>query len=1032
MKSFREEPEPAAPSSPIGGVPSIIIQDSFVLEDHLFPSPFLSDKSKKKVNKAGTSDEVSQKIEEQVPQPQSAFLPDAHLARFVDDVPPSQTDFAEQVPIPPTKSEEKVQSPADEPVTVPLPKEESQSLADEPVMVPVPKPRSDGGGMRRRVAEQLSDPQSQQEEVPISTLGYPAAVPIPQPVSVEEVQFPQSFFEEVSIPAGGDVVESPARFDEQVPIPQTRSVEQVSDPLVSFAEQMPTKPVRFADVPAKPPRRAEEVPAPSAKVAEESTGRQDVPVPQSVSIEEGALPPTEALDRAASVPETPSLALAHQSTPTVGDDSGSSLPKVPQRKDLAANAGEADVVSMPKFFYPTLSVHPSDTHSPIAVASHSEPPVPKPRSLLYVDSRPEQSLRSESREAGELDSSPPVDCLATPVLPQSDSELCLAKADGCEPFQRGCLDGFAGVETQMLDAVQSEESLIRVGRLADRDPPESLLIDPVNEQVVHIEGEQLAEEVAGRLMDEAVLVNDYCSIPGDAAPNSVTEPQECADVLPENSAVDLSLDTMFDLLVDEDSKDPVNKSIERIFDQLVENECSSTADYSADSVGKLADSVDVGSAVQIEIRIEDSSAGFQFIDLCPSPTEEERYLKVDRFPAGTGVFGVSKLSDIEERSEPSFDDPMNLTDERMHLTREIVSEPPSGERMNRTNVIYGDERLFSEETVCFASSPVDLSTRVPVTNRQLTADVEEVKRKRISLGPSLKGLVLDEYGASQTDGEDSLKNIDSSSSPVTADDNVIELFSDMDKISPVEKAGDRPDYHTPFTDRARNKRLYSLFSTPNSQVGTDESVSDSVEVIHLDWMESEHDSASQGFVGSEHICKSSDHVTSPAESSVKEAKVAVRNEVAANQVERESPGKQVLSPPVCETSSLMDGPRVDLSWDNYDICHYPTPEDVGCGQLPRKKKISLAPTLKSLTLDTAEDSNSDIESPIMEEQAGKEHNSSSLPSSLLSFKSITIYERRICRITKKNKKNINIHLFPCVSSQCCRFLFTFEVFVCLS
>ena len=224
-------------------------------------------------------------------------------------------------------------------------------------------------------------------------------------------------------------------------------------------------------------------------------------------------------------------------------------------------------------------------------------------------------------------------------------------------------------------------------------------------------------------------------------------------------------------------------------------------------------------------------------------------------------------------------------------------------------------------------------------------------------------------------------NDDTISDTIELDDSVatVDLFNDQTmQISPVERATILTEgYGTPLTNNLRRDRLLSLFSTPNS-----EKKDELVAPIQLDWMEPPSNcSSSQGFVGSGQLSSAS--TTSPY-SPVTDS--AVPEEINDNELEselRDQFDTSVSTPTAINRSTTS---KADLSWDSYDIRMIPTPPEVKSNaradtakkeessltlnmeDKPKRKKISLAPCLKTLSLDypTADSPNS-VGSPVKEQ-----------------------------------------------------------------
>lgn len=271
-------------------------------------------------------------------------------------------------------------------------------------------------------------------------------------------------------------------------------------------------------------------------------------------------------------------------------------------------------------------------------------------------------------------------------------------------------------------------------------------------------------------------------------------------------------------------------------------------------------------------------------------------------------------------------------------------------------------------------------------------------------------------------------------------------------ISPVERVGSTPDANisgleddTPVTQSVRKTRLFSLFSTPTSETDPEQR---SNSVVHLDWLEDSDDvNGSQGFGGSEHLssgltfgstydsAKTMDSAVSVTDNNILDSS-PVDPALQAELLEaRNRPLDFILpppldvdfTPPLPSAQSASSGQSVasnkgELLWDNYDIQITPTstaevsefkgfrrsivPEvEPDRDAIARRKRVSLAPSLKTMALNTPS-SDQSTGSPITEddeddngEQAGKQNPLQSILAVILDTFSLT-------------KSHIIIFLFP--------------------
>ena len=211
----------------------------------------------------------------------------------------------------------------------------------------------------------------------------------------------------------------------------------------------------------------------------------------------------------------------------------------------------------------------------------------------------------------------------------------------------------------------------------------------------------------------------------------------------------------------------------------------------------------------------------------------------------------------------------------------------------------------------------------------------------------------------------------------------VDLFNDRTvEISPVERATVLTEgYGTPLTNNLRRDRLLSLFSTPNSEKNEKNKDHDRQPApIQLDWMEpTSNCSSSQGFVGSGQLSSASttDSGVLPASKLTDSA-----NEESRDQFDTTTPP---IATPSSRFSARSSASKADLSWDSYDIRPIPTPESsdskaevmestrredatAETTEPSTRKRISLAPCLKTLSLDYPTTNSPDsLGSPIKEQ-----------------------------------------------------------------
>lgn len=238
----------------------------------------------------------------------------------------------------------------------------------------------------------------------------------------------------------------------------------------------------------------------------------------------------------------------------------------------------------------------------------------------------------------------------------------------------------------------------------------------------------------------------------------------------------------------------------------------------------------------------------------------------------------------------------------------------------------------------------------------------------------------------------------------------VDFFNDQTiEISPVAKVGSvtcaplrnvSGSDETP-SDAKRRDRLFSLFSTPNSETDAEQQAEG---LVHLDWQDDSQENSSQGFGGSDQLSIAMTVASGSDGAKTMDSAVSVTDLSTSNWTPSASlmevqnrplacilpPQMDVnFTPPPASASSVQSN-KADLSWDNYDMRMIPSTPGGGGGAAAgqrrsivaeppadedakaRRKRISLAPSLKMLTLDSPV--TGELGSPITEdddEQAGK-------------------------------------------------------------
>lgn len=338
-----------------------------------------------------------------------------------------------------------------------------------------------------------------------------------------------------------------------------------------------------------------------------------------------------------------------------------------------------------------------------------------------------------------------------------------------------------------------------------------------------------------------------------------------------------------------------------------------------------------------------------------------------------------------------------------------------------SNVDEADEMMLDEDQVCeMLEKAIEEHDQVP--NAPTTLPPPKPNRVH-----NVVELYDDDFNEEDGSNDENagVKSSDSTMdiyNELTVAASPVDLFINQEvKISPVEKIQEDPVIQLDVTDETptmkgvRRDRLFSLFSTPNSETDTDQQ---SVGIIRLDWSEDSQDvnGSSQGFGGSEQL--SSGLLAASGSDSAKtlDSAVSVTEDVFESSPSDSSPladltearnrPLELILPPhldinftpppasalsISSVQSSAVSNKAELSWDNYDMKVFPTtpletvkgrlsivPEPIDQEAKARQKRVSLGPSLKTLTLE--EHSNDQtLGSPITEddeddagEQAGKQ------------------------------------------------------------
>ena len=668
--------------------------------------------------------------------------------------------------------------------------------------------------------------------------------------------------------------------------------------------------------------------------------------------------------------ESPESSLsAPAASPTASETSQVGPPKPRQRKDTGGKAGEEDdlpCARMPKSVAPSLPIE--------STLSPASPPVPKPRSLVS-NFQPSQPVSSPANPFGDDDE--PIE-IGRSYPQQSAPVSVVTVSSAVNPFD--------------------DDDPIEIGRSNPSVTPKPFTSSPANPFEEDDEPVEIGRSYAGAEAASSVTVS-YGIDPFDYDPFDAKDDAYAA-VNPfdeEDDPVEIASPALMESIIPSVKNDevvivsPLSQSTHSRELRQKENPFFRT--NTIDTILETTEIVSEEDSVclLLEQAIEGHDDVHEAInnvsvirigDECSPATESHNPL----------VLAVS--GDLVESSVDDL--PLD--------NKATISE--DAQKGNPVDVL----ELYNEETVW-----TDGAT---ATFAPLSDDEDEIQKRKISLTPALKTMVLKTPGSEfQSDLGSTLDELDEASpvqdvqvvqlateeaSPISESRTSDLFIKETEKISPVERAGQRPDYTTPPADTVeasatvfRKDRYYSLFSTPTSN----ERGSDSLGVVTLDWsVSSSHNnsqaSRSQGYVGSDLGSASSSLVGAAEQTKSTDSAVVVEEKTIYDT----DVSMSFMQPKKTSLTPLQDqSMRPDLSWDNYDMGFVTPPEDVAhsnaAGSMPAsrkedltlpciqeetavsKKRVSLAPSLKTMVLDdspspTNESTSSDLDSPLME-QAGK-------------------------------------------------------------
>ena len=396
---------------------------------------------------------------------------------------------------------------------------------------------------------------------------------------------------------------------------------------------------------------------------------------------------------------------------------------------------------------------------------------------------------------------------------------------------------------------------------------------------------------------------------------------------------------------------------------------------------------------------------------------EEQPVKAAAYFPSLNPFEDDDEEAADHHDEPAAhsESPVSDTGNATYLTQ---NRPPSV-RLEDVE----EEEVLSEDSVCqMLEKAIEDHDAAPIQLRAITPEIEDHEEEEESKTPTSADKSMD---LSIDDNGQSEKTLD--------------LFNNASamEISPVEKASGTVDKSltTPVQEvPGEIGRARGFFSTPRHVPETP--MDHNVSVVKLDWMEASDDSDSQGFGGSvEGQSRSSNAGQAAASAAAVTTKTldSAIETAAADEEAFDSPldleaaksrrisyflprHDDVFTPPSVVALPVTDStpanalstPAIppstgkrDLSWDNYDMELFPSPklqpgrrsmvpEDpapvidlspLGNEEMVRRKRISLDPCLKGLTLGTP--FSDATGSPFTEDEEGEEEEEEKLAGKLL-------------------------------------------------
>jgi hypothetical protein len=420
-------------------------------------------------------------------------------------------------------------------------------------------------------------------------------------------------------------------------------------------------------------------------------------------------------------------------------------------------------------------------------------------------------------------------------------------------------------------------------------------------------------------------------------------------------------------------------------------------------------------------------------------------------------------SDDEKYSVSEDDDRRFEDNDRGDILDLTYNPGQSSNAIILSNLEECDESILNEDSVC------EMLENVIKEHDQQTAEAPPPKPARSS---NALEMYNEEWNEADDDRMEAESTVDFFNDQTVQLSPVEKIAEDLVRVASLQTSGRDDD--TPINSspkEIRRDRLFSLFSIPTSETDTEQKSSG---IIELDWLDDSKADGSQGFGGSDQLssalmgASNSDHAKTidsavyvtgedirphDVNSSLSDSSPSSNFKEALNRpfVAHLLPLEAVFTPPPATPQLLKLSVQTPLSaqstgsnlarqdqlaWDDYDMAvKAETPEVTGGRRsiVPteisdqeakaRRKRISLGPCLKTLTLESHTNDQS-AGSPITEDDedddgAGEQAGKNSLP--IETSLALSLPRHLIKNQTKRKKRSANPSCLTC--------FFTFHYFL---